>query len=156
MCLVISSAFPSNFIQIKQQEVCHERFQGEPVHFPHSAFFLRGVYLNAHGILYGGVVLFAAAYMNLLKHDALLLSDLLLLCFGVFVIGCALITIRLVLKATNKSMALAMIVMIAGIPFIGYLGYLSHSITVTASLITVWLVLWAAYDEWERAPFLKL
>ena len=112
-------------------------------------------YINAHGILYGGVVLFAAAFKNILKHAHLLLSDLLLLLFGVLGIGIAMIVIRLTLKATNKKMARAMLGMVLGIPVIGFLGYLSHSASITTVIVTLWIVIWVVYDEWTRAPFFR-
>jgi low temperature requirement protein LtrA len=113
------------------------------------------LYINAHGVLYGGVVLFAAAFKNILKHEHLLLSDLLLLVFGVLAIGASLIAIRVTLKASKKQMTTAMLAMVLGIPAIGYLGYLSHSASITTVIVTLWIVTWVVYDEWTRAPFFR-
>jgi len=111
------------------------------------------IYLHAHAMLYGSVVLIAAAYKNFLKHDLLLIPDLLLLVAGVFVMGASLTTIRFMLRATNKAMAKAMVGMIIGVPVIGFLGYLTQSVTASVVMITIWIILWVVYDEWERTSF---
>ncbi len=118
---------------------------------PHNIF----VYLNAHAFLFVGVVLFAAAFKLLLKHDTLLLPDLLLLIVGVSVVAFALTVIRLMFRDENRAVTRVLLGMIVGIPVIGVLAYQSHSTPVAVSLVAGWVVLWAIYDEWKRTHLFK-
>jgi low temperature requirement protein LtrA len=110
------------------------------------------LYLHAHGFLFGGIVLQAAAYKNLLKHDDYVLTDHLLLVAGLIVVSGTLTIIRAMLEGSFKNLVQGRLhYAIFGIPILGYVGYYFQNSALSLGLLTLWMVLITFIDIKKRA-----
>ena len=110
------------------------------------------VYLYAHAWLFGSVVLTAAGFKNLLKHDTLYLTDLAILVGGVFVFACMSFLIRGQLEGSPRTGVMKLLILTA--PVIGYAAYQTKDISYAVLIITALTVLWAVVDEKRRMKVL--
>lgn len=109
------------------------------------------IYFHAHALLFGGVVLLAAAYKNFLKHDHLYHTDMFLLTTGVLITVCMLVIIRSTIMHQALLRSGAVRIMAVGIPLIGYAGYTTGETIKAVVLMSGWVMLLAFIDVWVRA-----
>ena len=113
------------------------------------------LYLHSHAFLFGSVILLAAAYKNMLEHGAYMLADTLLLTAGVSLAAVTLAIIRMTLSGLSVRLMQVGALFVAGTLGVLWVGYTLQDSTLAATLFAVWVVLWAALDEFSRHCYTK-
>ena len=118
---------------------------------PRSLF----VYLQSHAFLFGSIVLLAAAYKNMLKHNEPTGSDLLLLGAGYLGIVGTVFLIRKSLHGVSKKKTVAAVLFclfVLAVVTYGYLfdGYLYNAKLTAVTILTTAAALIAVLDHMKR------
>lgn len=107
------------------------------------------IYQHAHNVLFVSVVILAAAYKNMLKHNEPTITDLTLVGAGYVAMLASLLMIRLMLGGVPKRKRLTAILFCVGAIVIMVAGWQYHMPLLAITVLTVSTVVMAAVDHWK-------
>lgn len=109
------------------------------------------IYLHSHAFLFGSVVLMAAAYKNILKHQSFYSNDVALLVAGVILSIFTMVFVRKQLTPGIQNIVTAATVIAFGALIIAFFGYYFSSILLVVLGIAALLGSAALVDEFKRS-----